>query len=92
MGNTASCFAATKNTLVIQHNLMHYDTLMVEGNVTVIIIIKGVNLENFVKNEILHMRMMLECKLKLIGQWRRNHGCAGCWRTPMYVLVAMLKY
>ena len=17
-------------------------------------------------------------------QWRRNHGCAGCWRTPMY--------
>ena len=25
-------------------------------------------------------------------QWRRNHGCAGCWRTPMYVLVAMFNY
>ena len=26
------------------------------------------------------------------NQWRRNHGSAGCWRTPMYVLVAMFNY
>ena len=25
-------------------------------------------------------------------QWCRNHGCAGCWHTPMYVLVAMFNY
>ena len=25
-------------------------------------------------------------------QWCRTHGCAGCWRTPRYVLVAMFNY
>ena len=27
-----------------------------------------------------------------VGQWRRNYGCAGCWCTPMYVLVSMFNY
>ena len=33
----------------------------------------GCNLPNF------HIIMIL----LPVGQWRRNHGCAGCWRTPI---------